>query len=122
LAGGRDGYIYQVSTANTELRAEFRLRINWGTDKRKNSNSIRIKCKRGQSTTPTKLLLSYRDNGTAQWMGERELSLGQTVSEETYFYIRVNRLGQYRDREWRIVVSDDVEVNLVSVEEDVSRG
>jgi hypothetical protein len=55
-------------------------------------------------------------------MGERELSLGQTVSEETYFYIRVNRLGQYRDREWRIVVSDDVEVNLVSVEEDVSRG
>lgn len=119
IAGGRDGKLYEVSTANHADRMEINIRLNWGTDERKYSNYVRFKLKRGQSTSLSKLLLSYRDNGTATWKGEREISLGQTVNEETYFYVKVNRLGQYRDREWRLVVSDDVEVNIVSVEESV---
>jgi hypothetical protein len=117
VVGGTDGKLYRIGTEYSNNRMELRLRVNPGGEGLKACNRLRFRCLRGQGSAEAFLLLSYRDNGKSQWKGERRISLGQTQGDETYFYATATRLGQYRDREWRVVVSDDVPVILAAVEE-----
>ena len=126
IAGGYDGKLYQVSTAYNaeganELRFELNLRMPTGTDTWKLSRNVRFKLKRGYGTSTPYMSLSYRDQGKAVWSNEKFLDLG-TLTNDQEEYVELRRLGRYRDREWKIVVTDSVPVLIISAEEDVSRG
>lgn len=128
LVGSRvDGRIYTASREftkdgdNTVATEMWTGRNNWGTDKRKVTQKIRFKVKRGDglnglnpSTTP-KLFISKRDNGNTAWSTEKLIDLG--ISGDTEFYKTFRRLGTYRDRQWRFRLTDGP-LTLVSAEED----
>lgn len=124
LAGGYNGKLYLVSTAyhteaGDELRFELNLRIPTRTDDWKFCNSVRLKVKRGEGTTTPYMSVSYRDQGRSTWSNEKFLDLG-TLTHDQEQYVQIRRLGRYRDREWRIIVTDAVPVLIVSAEESVS--
>lgn len=131
LAGSRkDDSIYTLSRAvyqdaGDEMRSLNQTGwIDHGTSRDKQSHRLRIRVRRGAvnlgiEVSPT-LILQYRDNGDLNWSNERELDLGAVG--ETEFYVRVNRLGRYKNRQYRFILTDDAPFVLVSCEENVSVG
>lgn len=92
--------------------------IDYGTSKRKRSNELRIKAKRGQglSGADAKLMLRWRDDNRS-WSNELQISLGNLGQTETV--IRCYPRGIYRTRQYEIVVSDSVGVTFGEAEEDI---
>jgi hypothetical protein len=98
--------------------------IDHGTSVVKKSKRLRIKVKRGAvdlgiEVSPT-LILQHRTNGDLNWSNERELDLGAIGETEQYVY--VNRLGLYRNRQYRFILTDNAPLVLVSVEENIEAG
>lgn len=95
------------------IRAPIRLaritgHLDHGTSKRKRSNELRIRAKRGVhvatvgSELPMRLLIRWRDDNANEWSEPRSYSLGVNGNRE--MIIRMFRNGVYRTRQWEFVV------------------
>ena len=124
LVGSKsDGKIYIASReyendAGNNMQTEIITgRIDWGTSKRKVSNKVRIKLKRGTGglSTSFNMIVNYRDNGKTKWSHDKVVNLGKAGDEEAYKTFRI--LKTYRDRQWRFRISSGNTL-LVSAEED----
>jgi len=67
------------------------------------------------STTPKIMSIQWRDDGEAQWSNSVEVELEAIGS--TQIIARVQRLGSYKTRQWRFIMSDDTQSTLVSAME-----
>lgn len=125
LVGSRlDSKIYFMSDSyKTDAGNEIRLKkvtghIDYGTTKRKRSNELRIKLKRGEGHAGAdgKLLIRWNDDRKG-WSNQHEISLGNIGEYEIVrrFYPR----GAYRTRQYEFLVTDPVSVVLGGAEEDI---
>jgi hypothetical protein len=89
-------------------------RIDWGTNKRKSSNKLKIRVKRGVGGGT--LYVYHRDNGGSAWGTPRQIDLGNLGDTESVVTFR--RLGTYIDRQWRFVATG--QVTIISAEEDIT--
>jgi len=121
LIGSRvDGKIYTMSfdyttdNGGTIVSELITGRIDWGTNKRKESQKLSVRVKRGHVASGS-LFISYRDNGNQDWSNEKEVELGVLGDTETIVNFR--QLGWYYDRQWRF--RSDSGITIVSAEEDI---
>ena len=128
LCAGDDGIIYKVDAetyyfgGTDSIRFERRTgEIDHGTRAWKRSHEVVLKLKRtsrAQEDTDFTMLLDWRDNGSATWSNARTISL--TKVGDTEFIAKVNRLGRYRTRQYRLIISDaTTDWSLVDAEERV---
>jgi hypothetical protein len=126
LVGSKtDGRIYFASKdheddAGNNMQTEIITgRIDWGTSRRKSSNRLRVKLKRGTGglSSSSDMIMNFRDDGKTQWSHDKVVNLGKAGDEETYKTFR--SLKTYRDRQWRFRISSGNTL-LVSAEEDYS--
>lgn len=70
------------------------------------------------------MMLDFSDDGGHTWSSESWASIGKTVGGIGEFKTRViwRRLGSFRDRVFRIKITDPVKVNLISAEIDLASG
>lgn len=118
-------YLYYLSpTAHADNGSEIRVEkttghIDYGTTKRKLSNQIRLKLKRGTNNTigrAAKVLFRWNDDNKG-WKSWHEIDLGDTGDRE--IVKRFYRTGIYRTRQYQFVFTDAVPSLLISGEEDV---
>lgn len=111
-----NGYLYLMSSDyNTDNGNQIRMQqvtgnISYGTNNRKQSESLIIKAKRGRtaSLTETPLMtLRINDDGKG-WSNEIELSLGAMGDYRNF--IKKENLGTYRSRQYEFTVTDNVGV------------
>lgn len=105
--------------AGTEIRVK-RLtgHIDHGALKRKRSEEIRLRVKRGAvdlSTDPV-VMIRWRDNH-GDWSNEHQMSLQSLGNTE--FIARIKRSGIYRARQYEITATDAAPVIFGRAEEDV---
>lgn len=117
--------VYEVSDKNTkdgdDLIRLQRLtgKINYGTQKKKRSDEIRVRIKRGvglSDRTP-KIAIRWQDDGKP-WSNYHDFSLGNVG--ETSPLLRIKGTGIYTTRQYELVVSDDVPVVFGEVQEDIT--
>jgi hypothetical protein len=119
---GTNGVVYQFSRDTFqddggEQRTTIRTGwINHGSSRRKRSRELVVKVK-AYNSSPTTLLLRYRDDGRPEWSNYITLPLG-SESEQTH-YSRLTRMGIYRSRQYEFVVTDNVDLALMGMIEDV---
>jgi hypothetical protein len=93
--------------------------LDWGTYKKKRSNQIRLRVKRGaidSLTAQPKLMLRINDDNQG-WSQEYHLDLGVQGDREAV--ITLGRTGMYRTRQYEISCSDIYPLILVDAEEDI---
>ena len=122
-----DGKVYEMSRnvfddANTDMVSYRRTGwIDWGDiSKVKHSRELFIKTKtfsNDGTTTPT-MLLRWRDDGYPVWSNFVELSLDPVYFGD--FIIHLTRMGTYRSRQYEFRLSDEVDMALVNVQENVT--
>jgi hypothetical protein len=129
LVGGRDGKIYEVSNSFfkdgtapmvTEIVTGW---INHGSDltfKRCAELAIRTLRGAGSAFSNPVMEVSYRKNGKTEWNDSpRTLNLGELGDTEHIKCLR--NFGRYKTIQWRFRCSEDIEFNLISSEEKISR-
>lgn len=93
--------------------------LNYGTEKLKRSEDIRLRVKRGfvDIGRDPRLMLRWNDNGD-KWSKEHYFSLGELGD---YFnQISIKRSGMFYNRQYEIVITDDIPVVLGNGEEDIT--
>lgn len=77
----------------------------------------------GQGSDP-QAMLDWSDDGGHTWSSEVWSSLGKTIGGIGEFTKRViwRRLGSFRDRIFRVKITDPVKVNIISADIDVEKG
>lgn len=93
--------------------------IDYGTSKRKRSNEIRIRIKKGSdsATGSEKLMIRWRDDGSSEWSNIIEIDLADVG--ETEFVHSLYRTGIYRTRQYEISATDNVPIVMAEAEEDI---
>lgn len=121
LVGSRvDGKIYVLDKSYTTdegspiVSEMWTARIDWGTNKRKSSNKLKIRVRRGVGGGT--LYVYHRDNGSSAWGTPRTIDLGELGDTESVKTFR--QLGTYTDRQWRFVSTGAM--TLISAEEDIT--
>lgn len=123
LLMGDDGKIYTFSRnvfqdAGTTIRTLVRTGwLNHGTNKRKRSNALFLRVK-AYSATAGSLLYRFRDDGRPEWSSHIEVPLGSESQEQHINVMR--RGGIYRSRQYEFQVTDNIDLALVSLGEDVT--
>ena len=121
---GRDGSVYFMDVAyQTDNSAPIRMvkrtaHIKHGTSKEKICEEIRIEVKRGEvvsGTTPT-LAIRFRNNNKSQWSNEKQKSMGATG--DMNMFIRLQRQGVYRSRQYELSISGVTSAIIAGAEED----
>jgi hypothetical protein len=121
---GTDGVVYQFSRNTfqdngSEQRTTIRTGwIDHGTSCRKSSRELTVKVKTYNSSAST-LLIRWRDDGRPEWSNFTNLPLG-SESEQTH-YTRLTRMGIYRSRQYEFVITDNADLALMGMTEDVER-
>ena len=119
---GTNGVVYQFSRDTfqdngAEQRTTIRTGwINHGSSRRKRSRELTVKVKTYNADAST-LLLRWRDDGRPEWSNYTTLPL-EAVSEQTH-YTRLTRMGIYRSRQYEFVITDNVDLALMGMIEDV---
>jgi hypothetical protein len=122
-----DGRIYElkrdVYTDEDALMVSYR-RTGWlsrGTHKRKRISQLFIKGKviSAIDTNTYTMLMRWRDNGNPTWSAYAELDLTLNVDSQGNFIFPLNRMGMYRSRQYEFRLSDNVDMVIASVHEDV---
>ena len=114
--------MYQMSRttyqdAGAEIRTLIRTGwINHGTARRKRSSQLFVKLK-SYSPTPAKVLMRWRDDGRPEWSTYMELQVG-SESEQTQF-AKLNRMGMYRSRQYEFLMTDNADLALCGLSEEV---
>lgn len=120
LVGLETGQIAQFDTAaNTDLGGTIKAEVwtgfeNRGTDAYKHCEAVRLALKRGQSSTGGTVLLSWRDDQGA-FCDPLRISLG--TSGDYVTVVEKRSLGRYRRRQWKLEMTDAVELVVAGVEE-----
>ena len=113
-------YAYSRSTyqdAGEDIRTLIRTGwIDYGTSVRKRSKRLIVKVK-AYNPTPATVLLRHRDDGRPEWNPYMELPIG-SESTETQF-ISLWNLGQYRSRQYEILMTDNADLAFCGIQEDV---
>jgi len=95
--------------------------LDHGTSGWKECPELVLAITRGEQTNPaavdSTLLIRWRNNGKTSWGTERQISLGK-IGEKRAFK-RLFNLGQYRTRQYEIQITDQVQVTLRGLAEDV---
>jgi hypothetical protein len=115
-AASRSYHTDNGSPIRTLRRTGF---VSHGTTQRKFSRELQIRCKRGAgnaSVAEPVMAVRWRNDGGA-WGNEHVVSLGQVGQHE--YIARLQRLGQYRVRQWEFVHTDDSELILIEAKERV---
>lgn len=109
---------YASDDDNPLIMEKITGRLNYGTNNKKRSNKFSISVKRGSvaDDSEPKMTLSYNDENRG-WSNEIELSLGK--KGDTYNMITKHRLGCYRNRQYRLRVSDAVGIAFGDGKEDI---
>ncbi|MBV5327107.1 MAG: hypothetical protein JZU65_05630 [Chlorobium sp.] len=97
------------------------VRTGWldhGSWDRKRSNQLLIKLK-GYNPTPATLLVRWRDDGFKEWQTAIECNI-QANSQNDH-YIKLNRMGIYRSRQYEFIMTDAADLALIGMEEDVTK-
>jgi hypothetical protein len=119
---GTNGVVYQFSRDTFQDNgAEQRttIRTGWfnhGSSRRKRSRELTVKVK-AYNASPSTLLLRWRDDGRPEWSNYMTLPLG-SESEQTH-YTRLTSMGIYRSRQYEFVITDNVDLALMGMIEDV---
>lgn len=90
--------------------------ITHATNKRKRSNELRIRCSCGNAETGN-LSIRWRDDGSSKWSNEHFLSLKEEGNTE--FYLRLQRTGIYRSRQYELISSANSPIVIGEAEEDI---
>jgi hypothetical protein len=119
-----DGRVYEMSRkvyddAENDMISYRRTGwLDWGDiSKIKHSRELFLKTKTFSAdgtTTPT-MLLRWRDDGYPKWSRFVELSLDSKYFGD--FIIKLSRMGSYHSRQYEFRLSDEVDMALVSVQE-----
>lgn len=93
--------------------------IDYGTSRRKRSNELRFRAKRGDtaSTGSPVLMVRWRDNGSSTWSNLKEIDLG--AAGDTNHIVRLRRTGIYTTRQYEFSATDAVGIVISDVEEDI---
>ena len=94
--------------------------VNHGSNRRKRTNRLILKFKRGVATsgeTTPQISIRWRQDGGA-WGNATLQSLGLGQTGENEFFVYLHRLGIYRTRQYEIVHADATEFIFVEAEED----
>ena len=90
-------------------------------NRRKFCEEIILTFKRANTaTTPKVMEISWRDDGDTDWTGTRIVDI--EAQNKTEIVVRETRLGSYKKRMWRFVMSDATTSALVSAYERFSLG
>lgn len=124
LGDSSTGKIYKMDpTSHTDGGSTIRTlvrtgQLSHGSLNRKRSNVLWLRLKRGVGSVSTapKMQIRWKNDG-ASWGNWHEVSLG--VAGDSYMIGRINRLGQYRTRQYEVVHSADSAFQLVGMEEDL---
>jgi len=115
LVGLATGQIAQLdSTANTDLGATIKAEVTTGfqnhdTDGWKHCQALHLVFQRGQSATAGTVLLSWRDS-LGEYGNPVRVSLG--VTGDYVQTVTLRSLGMYRQRDWKLEMSDAVDLVL----------
>ncbi len=119
---GRDGKVYEMSRSTyqdngSEIRTVLRTGwINHGTMRRKRSDVLFVKLK-AYSSTPAVVSMRWRDDGRPEWSPYVEFNVG-SESEETQFQ-SLTQMGIYRSRQYEFVMTDNADMALCGIMEEV---
>lgn len=130
LIGDKDeGKIYKLDdSAPQDVDEDIRFivqtgHISHGTYAKKKSRRLVIRLKRAAGSATTladepKVMLRWRDDN-ADWQMETgvEVSVGQTGEYD--FFVKLDRMGTYRTRQYEFSYTNDSDFILVGMEEDV---
>ncbi len=123
----RDGKIYEISpTVYTDDGDSIRTlrrtsHVDHGTMTRKFCHRLDIKLKRGIGIlvgTPY-LTVRWRDNGSSVWKNDHQIKVSLGKIGETGLIGHLNRLGNYRTRQYEFILTDAVPLTLVDAEEEI---
>jgi hypothetical protein len=119
-----DGRIYSVSRdyatdAGYTLRTEYVSgNFNFGTLNMKRMNGLNLKVKCNQTATGTfKFVLNYQDDSTFLWNNDTLISIDFAAQKNCVEPL--NRLGTFRTRQFRIVLSDPALLSIDYAETEV---
>lgn len=127
LVGDRSsGIIYTIggttdngSTIRTMLQSDFADR--GAPTLNKFCHEVILTFKRSDTAaSPKTMLIQWRDDGEAQWSNSVEVELEAIGS--TQMVARVHRLGKYKTRQWRFIMTDETQSTILSALESFSYG
>lgn len=124
VGGNADGKLYKLGfnfedDAGDTIRSVIRTApITHGTYVRKRCNGLRFRMLRGLGTGMVEPMfhIRWRDDG-GPWSNEYPISLGKIG--DTEYFARINKLGQYRSRQWEIIHTYGVDFRLAAIEENI---
>lgn len=122
--GANTTKIYELSfLAGQDDDAPIRLifitgHISHGVLRAKRSNELRVRMKRGSttSTTEPKLMVRWRDDNK-RWSNEHQIGLG--LIGDSAIVGRLLRTGIYRTRQWEMSLTNVASVVIAEAEEDI---
>lgn len=110
----------QYGSTNRLIKADVTTGfVNHGTDTIKFTDELRLTFKRGQASTAPHVKLSWR-NDLGDFGEPRRIDLGSTG--DYLFTVRLQTLGGYRARQWKLEMDAAEEMVLARVEESFSLG
>ena len=86
--------------------------IDHGTFNMKKSTWLIIKFKRGETVSSKSVFIYWRDNGDSEWSNAVEYEMGSGSLGDRELFVKIQPMGEYRSRQYKIVCGD--EINLVA--------
>jgi hypothetical protein len=121
LVGLDDGIIGKFdASSGADMGVTFKAEVLTGyidrdTQALKLNRAVRLRFKRGQSATSSVVRLSWRDDAGA-WSMPIDIDLGAYGDSDPV--VVKHSLGTYRQRQWKLEMTDADDLVLVGVEED----
>lgn len=121
---GANGNLYKLSRESYSDNGNIissSIRTGWidhGTSDRKRSDQLIIKVK-AYSSDPGKIMMRFRNDGLKEWSNPIELEMQYNFQNDAL--IKLNRMGTYRSRQYEFVLTDAINMALISMEEDITR-
>jgi len=127
LAGdGANGKIYRIDNSVYQDDSDtIRSLVRTGrvtheySGRKKKCKGINLRVKRSALSTGTKkILIRYRNDGQTDWHNWKEISLTQNTGTTESIITYRKPLGMYYNRQWEIVVTDNIGISIVGMQED----
>jgi hypothetical protein len=122
----RTGKIWDVEGTTddgADIRTVLRTDIidRGAPDRWKTHSSLTLIFKRADTaTTPKKMLVRWRDEGSTDWHPYREAEI--EAQSQTELRVNIRRCGRYKRRQWEFVMSDATQAAMLSATESFEYG